>query len=206
MNNIKNKRFGRLIVLEKLPERTKSRSIRWLCKCDCGNIRSVFSSNLLRGYTRSCGCLNKELTILRSTTHRMAGSREYNSWREMKTRCCNEKSRNYKYYGGRGITICDRWLNSFQNFYEDMGEKPKGLTIERINNNGNYKPSNCRWATRKEQGNNKRNNHILNCGRLSLTVAQWARILDIKAHILYTRIYRGWSVERTLGVVNNDKS
>jgi hypothetical protein len=128
---------------------------RFRCICDCGNIRSVNLTGLRNGSIKSCGC--KEI-IYPHKTHGNTNSVEYRTWADMKSRCYNTKVKNYKNYGGRGIIVCDRWLNSFQNFLEDMGKRPDGYTIDRINVDGNYEPNNVRWATWKEQQNNRRNN------------------------------------------------
>ncbi|MCP4989347.1 MAG: hypothetical protein GY928_25810 [Colwellia sp.] len=116
----------------------------------------------------------------------------------MKTRCLDSKSTYYKDYGGRGIIICDSWLNSFRNFYEDMGNKPKGLTLDRIDNNKGYYKENCRWATRTEQANNRRSNRKITYNGSSLAMAQWERKLNMNKDSLKVRIRRGWSIEKAL--------
>ena len=148
------RRFGRLEVLERITPVGDGR-IKWLCRCDCGNVVGVCGSNLQTSTTASCGCLRIEITKNRSTTHGDKGSKEYASWSNMLTRCYNPNSTQYKWYGGRGIKVCDRWRNSYENFLEDMGRCPEGLTLDRIGVNGNYSSENCRWASWEVQANNK---------------------------------------------------
>ena len=159
-------RFGRLVVIVR--SKTSSRRSAWLCKCDCGEQKVVIGQNLVKGKTRSCGCLQREEQserIKKSNTvhgHNRAGrgnqSPTWNSWSSMKKRCNNENHVSYQSYGGRGIKVCDRW-NVFDNFLEDMGERPNGKTLDRIDVDKGYFPENCRWATLSEQQKNKRNNN-----------------------------------------------
>lgn len=159
--DITNQRFNCLVALCRVPN--KGTRVYWKFKCDCGNIKDILSYNVTSGHTLSCGCVNK---ILHSTItqgnklnlkHGMTKSKIYNVWSSMKKRCLNPKHKAFKDYGGRGIAVCIRWLESFENFLEDMGDVPFiGAQLDRINNDGNYEPSNCRWVTSKENCNNRR--------------------------------------------------
>lgn len=143
--------FGRLTVLRRVGSDKRHNAV-WLCLCECGKEHRTISHRLTTGNVRSCGCLFLDAV----STHGMSRTREYRSWMKMRRRCSNLKDDNYKNYGGRGIKVCDRWLDSFDAFYADMGPRPRGTSLDRINNNGNYEPANCRWATSKAQLNNTR--------------------------------------------------
>ena len=145
-------KFERLSVIDISYSNNQGR--HWKCICECGKYVIVRTSQLLNKNTKSCGCYRKHI----KTKHGHSGMRSstYRSWENMKDRCINSTSSNFKYYGGRGIKVCDRWLNSFQNFLSDMNEKPVGTSLDRIDNDGNYEPSNCRWATFKQQAQNRR--------------------------------------------------
>lgn len=152
-------KFGRLTVIKR--DDTKDSKVKWICKCLCGNYKPVYGSYLRSGETESCGCLRKESLIKRSTKHgnapREGVSPEHSTWHAIKQRCGNPNHKRYKDYGGRGISICDRWNNSFMDFLSDMGEKPSPKhSIERIDVNKNYEPDNCKWATTLEQARNQR--------------------------------------------------
>ncbi len=154
-SNIVGLKFGRLLV-ESFAG-IKHKMTTWLCVCDCGNKCVTTVTKLKSGHTSSCGCLQKELISIRAKTHGCSTLPEYKAWKGMKTRCYNTNRKSYKDYGGRGIKVCDRWLESFENFYEDMGEKPtQKHSLDRVDNDGNYEPGNCRWATIKEQMYNRR--------------------------------------------------
>lgn len=153
--NLCGRRFGRLIVIERA-ENDSFGSSKWLCQCSCGNQIIANAGNLRNTHTTSCGCYRLERNRTGNITHGKTGSRIYQSWASMISRCFNEKNLHYKDYGGRGITVCARWRKSFQSFLEDMGERPESMSLDRTNNDGNYEPGNCQWATAKQQANNRR--------------------------------------------------
>ena len=189
-------RFGRLTVLG-FSNIDNNRSTHWHCECDCGKICIVNGNSLKRGLTRSCGCLNREMSSKRLITHNKSYTQTYKIWSGIKRRCCNPNEENYKNYGGRGIKICHEWNDSFEIFYRDMGERPQGTSIERIDPNGDYCKDNCRWATTKEQCNNRTNNRYIEYNGNKRTIAQWSEVLNIKYGTLYNRIYaKKWSVEK----------
>lgn len=157
--NLIGKKYNRLLVLERDFTPRASRQCYWKCLCDCGNQTMVDSWSLRHNKTKSCGCLQKENRYLIShIQHGQWQSRTYHTWEGMKQRCLNPNATRYPNYGGKGILICNEWLD-FKNFYRDMGDRPVGKTLDRINPYGNYEPTNCRWATYKEQVHNRRRNH-----------------------------------------------
>lgn len=185
-------KFGKLTVIGYAGV-IKERS-HWFCICDCGNQRSVSGKNLKSNNSKSCGCSQRESTSKRSRKHCLTNSDEYIAWANMIQRCTNKNNNHYKNYGGRGIMICKKWKESFENFYADMGEKPsKGHSIDRINVNGNYEPSNCRWATRKEQNRNQRTNRWINVEGCVKTVSEWSERAGVRKDTIYLRLNAGWS-------------
>ena len=194
--DISGMKFGRLTAIS-LHHSNKGRCY-WKCICECGNEAIVRESSLMRGDTKSCGCLKKE-TLLHAT-HGMTGSRLYRIWKGMKDRCLNPNSKYKKRYHDRGIGVCDEWTRDFINFYEWAMKNgyEDTLTLDRIDNDGNYCPENCRWATAKEQSNNRNNNVFLEFDGENRTISEWGEKLGIKEGTIRARMGRGWNVEKTL--------
>ena len=186
--------YGRLTVVARAANHRIY--VRWDCVCQCGRRAVVRGVDLRLGHTQSCGCLARE----RGRKHGHAGrivSREYQTWRDLRSRCNNPRCDHYGNYGGRGIRVCRRW-SKFENFLADMGPRPKGMSLDRIDNAGNYEPGNCRWATDEEQSRNTRANvHLTFRGRTQCA-ADWADELGVKRSTLFSRISSGWSIERAL--------
>jgi hypothetical protein len=202
--DLKGHRFGRLVVLEEHPERSSKGKIQWICQCDCGKKIARVATTLKEGLTRSCGCLRREATIARATTHGLTNSSEYVIWCNMKDRCYRENNPAFPDYGGRGLIVCDGWRDSFETFLQDMGKRPsKKRSIDRIDNDLGYVcgkcpqclengwPSNCHWATKLQQANNCRSNLVIEHGGVSMTVAEWARSLGMNPMTIYARYARG---------------
>jgi len=196
--NLCGQKFGRWTVKEEAESylrNTGSTIRRLLCKCDCGTERVVLACDLRSGKSKSCGCWqidNPNLKHGHARRKRVTGT--YQSWVTMVSRCTNPNTQNYKYYGGRGIAVCERWLgeDGFNNFLADIGEKPKGLSLERENNNGNYEPGNCKWATKEEQANNQRSNVKIWTGEGYVTMSQFARVHGIP----YEKIQRLYQTKK----------
>ncbi len=207
--NLIGKKFGKLTVLFKVNRigSTGLKKVYWYCKCDCGNYKTIYTNCLKFGGTQSCGCIHKsekfrEECSARSTRHGHAKDGKISptskSWSEMKQRCLNINNKRYKDWGGRGIIVCKRWLESFENFLTDMGEKPKGTSLDRINNNKGYYKENCRWATPKQQSNNTRRNNMLTYKGKTYSMSQWAIVLGMKQATLNYRFRKGYSSKKIL--------
>lgn len=172
-------------------------ALKWVCKCECGQVREVSTNALRSGHSRSCGCFKDECAGNRVRTHGKTESREYAIWQAMKTRCGNPNSEGYQNYGGRGISVCERWVDSFPNFLSDMGKTKPGESIERIDVNGNYEPTNCKWASRVEQARNTRRNRVLTLNGVSKCLKEWATDLGIDQASLRERLEK-WTLEAAL--------
>lgn len=194
INYIAGHRFGSLVYISDVPVEKGRRKGHFLC--DCGNEVVLRLNSVQTGNTSSCGCIRKRNAV----THGKSGSPAYRSWKAMLARCYNPNFSKYQEYGARGITVCERWRHSFENFFADMGDRPPQMTIDRHPNvNGNYEPSNCRWATAKEQSNNLRRNVIIEFDGRSMTLAQWSEETGIDYSCLFYRFQRGsWTAEEIL--------
>lgn len=193
------KRYGYWLVKE-YKGMDKHGHHTYLCCCDCGNEKIVALGNLKTGKSTNCGCekLKKQMGNTWSRKHGMSFSREYRSWESMIARCECETNKEYPDWGGRGIKVCQRW-HDFRNFCADMGKRPPNTTLDRIDNNGNYEPSNCRWADAKTQCNNRRNNTFITYKGKTQTLQQWADETGIYKNTISMRInHYGWSVEKAL--------
>lgn len=202
--DLAGQRFGRLIAIKRVESKiypNKKIITNWLCKCDCGKEIITRTDSLRNGRTQSCGCLHLETLLKTTKTHGMAGTRIYIIWQNMKERCYNKNAVGFSNYGGRGITVCDEWKESFECFYNwaVLNGYSDSLTIERIDVNGDYFPDNCKWISLKEQGFNKTNSHYLTYNGITKTIAEWADEMGMNYDTLHARIkYRGWSIEKAL--------
>lgn len=189
--DISGQRFYKLTAIRVVEGRSKQGHVRWLVKCDCGTEKIVFGYCLIHKKVKSCGCLINKSKI----SHGMYNTPEYMAWRSMKSRCSNKKDAAFVHYGARGIRVCDQW-KSFENFYKDMGERPTGKSLDRIDNNGPYSPDNCRWATAKQQVRNTRVTTYYEYDGITLCLQEWAEIKGICPGVIYTRYKRGWRGEK----------
>ena len=197
----KGDRYGKLVVVKEVHknfESSSGKNIRMvLCRCDCGNEKEVRLNSIRTGHTKSCGCLKSCLKIGLLKKHGMKPDPIYACWRDMKQRCFNKNHKNYNIYGGRGITVCKRWMK-FENFYKDMGKRPKKKSIDRIDTNGNYCFKNCKWSTSLEQNRNRRNNVNLTYKGETKIIAEWARTIGVTRAAITARLKLGWSVEKAV--------
>lgn len=187
VRNLAGEQFGRLTVLQSAGRSLGNRRSMWLCQCECGKTTVLPACKWRR--TLSCGCARG--------THHMSRSRTFSTWRDMFQRCENPESPRYKHYGGRGIKVCPQW-RQFEQFFQDMGERPDGLTIDRKDNNGDYTPANCRWATRKTQTENRRCTIWIEFNGVRKTRTQWARHIGMYPSVLAKRLKNNWPFEMAI--------
>lgn len=186
--NIAGQKFGRLTAIKR--DFNSKKYSKWVFKCDCGKVLSAGKQGVVTGAQLSCGCYVREQKAKQNRTHGLSKHPLYRTWNGMVQRCAFEHSKDYPYYGGRGVTVCERWLD-VSNFIEDMGEKPENSTLDRIDNTKGYSPDNCRWATPLAQGNNKRNNREIKVGGMKFnTLAAAARYFDMPESTLRNRLFK----------------
>jgi|SRR5580692_9707464 hypothetical protein len=190
--DIAGQRFGHLVAITEALAPYGDRHVFWLARCDCGAERVVQGKRLRIGHTTSCGCARGE-------DHGLTGSSTYVCWGAMIQRCYNASGTGYHKYGGRGIKVCERWRNSFSAFYEDMGERPsRQHSLDRIDNNSDYEPGNCKWSTAKEQARNRRSSMILEAFGRKQTLAAWGEEFGVTGRLIGERLLRGWSAEKAI--------
>lgn len=180
------KKYNRLTILK---EEAGKRTMVF-CRCDCGTEKWYRKDNVTNGHTKSCGCFKRERSPVINRTHGMSRTRTSKSWEGMRQRCNNSNNADFPRYGGRGIRVCERWDESFDNFFADMGECPAGMSIERIDNDGNYEPGNCRWASKREQASNRRTSRFVTAHGMTLTIKEWATLLGLAYVPLYKKFMR----------------
>ena len=208
--DLTGQRFGRLTVIERAEDYVSpkgKRHPRWLCHCDCGNTVSVYGEFLRDGRIKSCGCLMREIAAEKHKTHGLRKTRLYNIWSLMRRRCTDPHSKDFARYGGRGITVCNEWLHSFQAFY-DWSQKNgyrANLSIDRIDNDKGYSPHNCRWASKETQGRNKSTNLYITIGDEIKPLSEWCIKYGVPYSTAYARLSRGWTSEEALGIVPKNK-
>jgi hypothetical protein len=195
--NVIGRKYGKLTVFQEV-EKNPHGKRQFICRCECGGSRKVNLGCLNSGYTNSCGCLRRQQARLNCPPkHGKSNSPVFHVWRSMKSRCYNPKNASYLHYGARGIKVCDRWMN-FQNFLEDMGEPKKGLSLDRINNNGNYEPSNCKWSNWNQQARNRSNNRRITHKGKTQTLVEWCEELGLNFATVSGRLYFGQTEEQAL--------
>lgn len=199
VKNLVGQRFGRLLV-EKFVGVTPTHHALWLCRCDCGNEKITRTGYLMVKAVRSCGCFRSDSAREAHTTHGRTQTTEFVIWSGIRQRTTNPNYHSWADYGGRGVKICGRWQDSFENFYTDMGPRPSlGHTIDRFpNRDGDYEPSNCRWATHKEQQRNRRNNRLIEYKGEKLPISVWTERFGFKKNTIRNRLVAGWPVDQIL--------
>lgn len=199
VKDIRGRKFGRLTVVSYVGRDEKTRAARWMCLCECGTNKIVDYWSLKSGETASCGCLYRETRGRISLTHGRTKTPEYGIWKMMRRRCYDQAFHKHKDYGARGIKVCDRWKDSFENFFADMGERPlRAHSLDRIDNDKDYSPENCRWATAREQAANRRTSIVLEFNGDKMCIKQWADKLGMAACTIQYRVNQGWPIEKIL--------
>lgn len=204
MHKLTGQTFGRLTVVTFAGRVNKIRV--WQCRCECGNVTTVTTANLVRGHTQSCGCLQRERSSANmrrvAFRHGKAGTPEWNAWMSMFSRCYDPNNKRYSRYGGRGIKVCERWNGSFENFLSDMGPRPSNKhTLDRLDNDGNYEPGNCGWRTKTQQNNNRGSYNVrIQVGDRDLTLAEWSRETGVSEACMTYRRSIGWTPEQIVGL------
>lgn len=198
--DLAGQKFERVQVVSRAPNMSETdTNARWNCKCDCGKEFIAYGQDIRRGKTKSCGCLTRKTMGDRSrrfnTRHGMSQTRAFRIWGGMLNRCTNSNDPKYRYYGGRGIKVCERWLK-FENFLSDMGFPPDDLSLDRIDTDGDYRKENCRWATKQEQAINRRSSVMLTHNGITMTATDWARALGLSASTMYGRVAMNWPPEK----------
>lgn len=203
-------KYGRLTIIREVESKRSGKNIQRCveCRCECGVLKEYRLYTLRNGNTKSCGCLAREATSAMMRTHGLSDTKEFKIWNGMLHRCSNSDSQAYRHYGGRGIKVCERWSTSFEAFLEDMGPRPSAKhSIDRIDNDGNYEPGNCRWATQKEQARNTRVNYLVEHDGQTKCVAEWAEQCGVKPSILYHRLVNlGWTFEKSVSFPSFSRS
>lgn len=197
--DISGQKFGRLTAIKRMY--TKNHKSIWLCKCECGNVIEVPINSLTCNNTKSCGCLHHDMMLKRNTKHDKRDTRLYRIWANMKQRCYNSNHPSYKNYGARYIKVCDEWLDDFTAFYDwsMLNGYDDTLTIDRINNNGNYEPNNCRWADRNQQNRNKRNNINYTFNGETHCLKDWCKLQRLNYGTVISRLNdSNWTIEKAL--------
>jgi hypothetical protein len=190
--DLTGRRFERLLVQGISATRLYGKQLAWDCLCDCGKTKVALTSSLKAGCLKSCGCLSRECKPPVGWTHRMSNYSGIKVWEGMIRRCTNPKDKDFRLYGGRGVKVCERWMD-VRLFAEDMGDKPQGHSLDRIDTNGDYCPENCRWATAMEQGSNKRTNRMISHNGQNLHMSEWCRRYNIKLSTFINRLKSGMS-------------
>jgi len=192
-----SERYGRWTVIRNTGNRL-NKHILWEVRCDCGTVAERLGYTLRQGASTSCGCYSGEVNSERLTKHGGKGTKAYQAWKNMRQRCANPNGPQWNDYGGRGITVCERW-NDFANFLADMGNPPDGRSLDRIDNDKGYGPDNCRWATSKEQNRNKRSNHMVTYKGIKKPLSEWCEVLGVSYSAAVQRLlYLGYSEEEAL--------